>query len=178
MRLPAAKTVLFLPNFSPISVLFTFEKPFEEKNVYTLSGVSDILKNKSDLPVSFTYFEGGIINKKPITGSADFSVRVTLDDESDKVLYAQGSELKLSVENGFVYFKVGNKALVSSRNVRDVVQICAVRERNGVLKLYFNQKPDSALDPDGVFELKGEAQSFSNEGKVKLFDNAMSFDRV
>ncbi|MDO4379662.1 MAG: hypothetical protein Q4D20_02190 [Clostridia bacterium] len=160
------------------SVLLTFENPFEERNGYTLSGVSDVLKNKADLRVSFTFFKDGAMNGKPISGNADFSIKVTLDDETDKVLYAQGEELKVSVENGFVYFKVGNKCLVSSRNIHDVVQICAVRERNGVLKLYFNQKPDSALDPDGFFELKGENQSFSNEGKIKLFDNALSFDRV
>ncbi len=160
------------------SVLLTFEKPFEEKNSLTLENVSDVLKNKTDLPVSFTYYEDGIIIKKPISGSADFSIRVTLDSEDDGVLYSQGGELKLSVENGFVYFKVGNKTLVSSRNVHDVVQICAVRERNAVLKLYFNQKPDSALETDGFFELKGETQSFLNEGKVKLFDYALSFDRV
>ena len=160
------------------SVLLTFEKPFEEKNGYTLSGISDLLLNKADCFVSFTFFEGGLITGKPITGNADFSVRVTLDDENDRVLYAQGNELKLSVENGFVYFKVGEKTLVSSRSIRDVVQICAVRERNGLLKLYFNQKPESAIDPEGVFNLEGKAQSFSNEGKVKLFDNALSFDKV
>lgn len=160
------------------SVLLTFEKPFEEKNSFTLENVSDILKNKSELPVSFTYYKDGVISKNPIVGSADFSIRVTLDSEDDAVLYTQGGELKLSVENGFVYFKVGNKTLVSSRNVHDIVQICAVRERNAVLKLYFNQKPDSALVTDGFFELKGETQGFLNEGKVKIFDYALSFDRV
>lgn len=160
------------------SVLLTFEKPFEERNSLTLSGVSDILKNKTDCTVSFTYFKDGLISKKPIVGSADFSIRVTLDGEEDCVLYSQGSELKLSVENGFVYFKVGDKTLVSSRSVRDIVQVCAVRERNSVLKLYFNQKPDSALDPNGFFDLSGEDQSFSNEGRVKLFDYALSFDKV
>ena len=160
------------------SVLLTFEKPFEEKNTLTLLSVSDILKNESDIPVSFTYYEDSIISGKPITGNADFSVRVTLDGEGDCVLYSQGSELSLSISGGYVYFKVFEKTLVSSRNVTDVVQICAVRERNGLLKLYLNKKVDSAVLPDFSAPLSGSERFCFNEGRVKLFDRALCFDEV
>ena len=160
------------------SVLLTFEKPFEKQNTLTLLSVSDILKNESNIPVSFTYYEDSKIGAEPITGSADFSVRVTLDGEKDCLLYFQGDELSLSIKNGYVYFKVGEKTLVSSRNINDVVQICAVRERNGLLKLYLNQKVDSAVYPDGFAPLCGKDRYCFSEGRVKLFDRALAYDEV
>ena len=160
------------------SVLFTFEKPFEKQNTLTLLSVSDILKNESDIQVSFTYYKDSKIGAEPITGSADFSVRVTLDGEKDCLLYSQGDELSLSIKNGYVYFKVGEKTLVSSRNINDVVQICAVRERNSLLKLYLNQKVDSAVYPDGFAPLCGKDRYCFSEGRVKLFDRALCYDEV
>ncbi len=160
------------------SVLLKFEKPFSEQNSLTLLSVSDILLNKSDIPVSFTYYENSLIKEKPVMGSADFSVRATLDGEQDCILYSQGDELSLSIKNSYVYFKVGERTLVSSRSVSDIVQVCAVRERNGLLKLYLNQKVDSAVYPDCVFPLSGKDRYCFSEGRVKLFDRALSYDEV
>ncbi len=160
------------------SVLLTFREPFGEKNRLTLKNVADIQKNSFDAEVSFTHYENGTTNRAPLTGKADFSVKVTLDGEEDCLLYSQGNELRLSIENSFVYFKVGERTLVSSKSIRDTVQICAVRERNGVLKLYFNQKPDNALVVGENFELSGEKQTFFHEGRVVIFDKALSFDEV
>lgn len=162
------------------SVLLTFEKPFERMNTIELSGIKDILGNEESVSVDFTFYDSGMIKDAPIVGSADFSVQVTLDSEADAVLYAQGDELSLSIENGFVYFKVGSKTLASTRTVRDAVQICAVRERNGLLKLYFDKKPECAARPfeKEPHRLEGKEQTFKNRGKVRLFDRALAYDEV
>ena len=162
------------------SVLLKFENGFERNNSLTLSGVKDILGNESEVCTVFTWYEGGIIKDAPITGNADFSVQVTLDGEDDGVLYSQGKELSLSVENGLVFFRVGGRTLASTRSVRDVVQLCAVRERNGLLKLYFNKKPECAARP---FEerphcLSGGEQTFFKKSRVRLFDRALAYDEV
>ena len=162
------------------SVLITFEKPFERLNKVTLSNIKDILENEGSAAAEFTYYEGGVIKDAPIVGSADFSVQVTLDSEEDGVLYAQGDELSLSIQNGFAYFKVGEKTLASTRTVRDCVQLCAVRERNGLLKLYFDKKPECAARPyeEKPHRLEGKEQQFRSRGRVRLFDRALAYDEV
>ena len=162
------------------SVLLSFKEPFERENSFTLSGVKDILGNEGTVTADFTFYEGGVISNAPIVGKSDFSVRVTLDGEEDRVLYSQKGEMSLSIENGFVYFKVGQKTLASTRTVNDVVQLCAVRERNGLLKLYFDKKPECAARPfeKEPFCLKGGEQFYFNKGRVRLFDRALSFDEV
>ena len=171
------KNVRLLEDYR--SVLLTFEKPFEKENSLTLGGVLDILKNEGEASLEFTYFENDVIENSAIKGDGDFSVTVTLNGEKDCVLYSQGDELKLSVENGFVYFKVGENTLISTRNIADVVQICAVRERAGSLKLYFNKKNECGLYPgEERFSLSGEEQSFFEKGRVKLFNRALFYDEV
>ena len=65
------------------------------------------------------------------------------------------------------------------RDVRDIVQLCAVREDSGVLKLYLNGQPDAGLlPPDGVFSIPNATPSVADPARTKLYCRALAYDEV
>lgn len=160
-----------------MTVVITFKNSFYSMNKLILNCVSDIMGNFADTEVCFDYFEDNLV-MYGIYGNTDFSVRATLDGENECVLMKQGDEILLEVAaDGYVIFKVGIDELKSRKTVKDVVQVTAVRERNGVMKLYFNGKLDSGRNSLNT-HLKGENAVCYDSVKVKMYNKALSFDEV
>lgn len=161
------------------TVLLTFENRFEKENRLTLSNIKDILLYDSERVLEFEYHEGGVIESGVIKGPYDFSITATTGGENSGVLYKQGSEIELKCENGKFVFRVGLTTLVSNSTTNGVVQVTAVRERNGVLKLYLNKKLDSGTKGSAVlYDLHESDVSVFNKEKVKVYAKALAYDEV
>ncbi len=159
-----------------MTALVTFKKPFENINILTLNDVRDITGNKNDITAAFDYYENDIVTKG-IMGNSGFTVKVTLDKNAKGVLYSQGEEINLSVYEGHILFKVGLSSVISYKKIEDIVQIAAVRERNGTIKLYINGKLDVGAKTDNAVlsGIKGEKY---DEDLVVLYNRALAFDEV
>ena len=155
-----------------MTVRLEFAKSFEAKNTLVLSGVSDIMGNSTDVQISFPCYEQGSLPE--LYGSYDFSVRAEIT--SAKEIFSQGSSVSLGTdaENRLV-FTVGGCTVKSASCVNVGDKVCAVRERNNVLKLYINGKLDNGAKSDGYF-IEKEAAVFAE--KVKLFDRVLPFDEA
>lgn len=162
-----------------LTVMITFEKPFSSHEKLTLYGVKNILLERSDITAVFDCFKDYLITDGFISGNTDFSIVATTGGEHDGELFAQGDEIKLWIENDRCRFKVGNNEVVSKSPAHLVVQICAVRERNGVLKLYLNKRLDSGAKPQGeMLTLTGGKTVCFDENRIKLYSRALAYDEV
>ena len=139
-----------------------------------------MLLNKSDLAVSFDYHEGGIIVSDAFEGNTDFSIVATTGgDNADKELFTQGDEICLEIKNGRFVFTVGAQSVVSKLCADTIVQVCAVRERNGVLKLYLDKKLDAgSYNGSAPAVLSQKAVHCFDKAKIKLYAKALSYDEV
>ncbi len=158
-----------------MSVRLTFENAFSRENSYTFDGICDITGNKWKTAADFDYNENGLA-VYGIKGNSGFSVKATLDKGINQLLMSQGDEVRLEIdEEGFAVFTVSGESLSSRASVENVSQIVAVRERNGVMKLYL----DTVLHcgrPSANTVLSGAAVTCID--KVKVYDKALSFDEV
>lgn len=160
-----------------MSILITFKDSFAVMNNYNISGILDLMGNKNELNVAFDYYNADIITEG-VFGKGDFTIKATLDGEDEKILYQQGDEINLYIgSDGFIHFKTGFGYLKSKSTVQDVVQVTAVRERNGVLKLYLNGKLDSGIQAV-ITDFSGNKGICYDEGKVVLYNKALSYDEV
>ena len=158
-----------------MTVRLTFKNAFTRENYYTLRGVSDIAGKLADVKAEFDYNENGIV-VYCVKGNSGFSVKATLEGNTNQLLMKQGEEISLVIdEKGFAVFTVAGETLRSLKTVGDTAQIVAVRERNGVMKLYFDGTLESGR-PSANTYLKGEAMNHLD--KVRVFDRAFAFDEV
>lgn len=158
-----------------MTLRLTFENAFSRENSYTLKGVCDIAGREQEISLSFDYNEKGVV-VYGVKGNSGFTVKATLDGYENQHLMSQGGEMSLVTdERGYVIFTVGADRLVSPVTCRDVAQIAAVRERNGVMKLYLDGKLICGKATENRC-LKGEA--LVTLDKVKVLDRALSFDEV
>ncbi len=158
-----------------MTVRLTFENAFSGENSLTLSGVTDIAGNSTDIKLCFDYNENGVAVYR-LKGNSGFSIKATLDGNANQLLMTQGDEIRLSLdEDGYALFTVGGETLRSLRPAGDTVQIVAVRERNGVMKLYFDGVPESGRPSENIY-LKGDIMNHVD--KVKVYDRAFSYDEV
>ncbi len=161
-----------------MSVIFTFENAFATENTLNICSVKAITGNENDVTANFSYYENCIITDGTVKGSGDFSVEINLTKKTEGVLYAQGEELSVYVEkDGLIRFRIGSSVLKASSPLEDIVQITAVRERNNVMKLYFNKTLDAGLAAT-AFELSGQDKTVSDGVNVKLIDKALAYDEV
>ncbi len=158
-----------------MTVRLTFEKAFSRENSLTLSGVTDIAGNAAQVRIDFDYNENGVV-VYGVKGNSGFSIKATLDSGTNQLLLSQGDEIRLVLdEEGYAVFTVGDEALRSVKPAGDTAQIVAVRERNGVMKLYFDGVLESGR-PSANLYLKGETMNHLD--KVKVLDRALAFDEV
>ncbi len=161
-----------------MSVIFTFEKPFDTNNSINISSLKGATAEESDVELRFTYYANNIITDAAVRGKSDFTVEINLKDKKEGSLYKQDDELEISIGNdGFVRFKIGAYTLKSVTPVTDTVQITAVRERNNVMKLYLNKNLDAGM-PCIEYELKGEKSTVAEGVNVKLIDKALAYDEI
>ena len=158
-----------------MSVRLTFENSFSRENAVTINGLSDITGNKYSVKTEFDYNVNGIVTYR-LKGNSGFSIKATLDKGANQLLMSQGDEVRLEIdENGFVVFNVCGEVLKSHISTENACQVVAVRERNGVIKLYL----DGVLHcgkPTANTCLNGSAMNCLD--KVKVYDRALSFDEV
>lgn len=161
------------------TVMFTFEKDFDARNSLTIGSIKDVLLLESERTVKFDFHENYLIKDGIIRGNTDFTIIATTGGEADGVLYEQGDEIELKCENESYIFTVGGVTLKSKASSKDVVQVTAVRERNGMLKLYLNKRLDSGVyPPSRPYMLLGEEVSFFDAGRVRVLDRALAYDEV
>lgn len=173
---PILKTEL-LADYRSLKI--TFEKPFERYNKLTLSSVCDVLLYESECVAEFEYNENSISADGVIKGGYDFTITATTGGNTQGVLYKQGDELELKIENGKAVFRVGNAVLYSKSDVSNAVQISAVRERSSVLKLYVDKKNDSGLyNGFSPYVLEGGEVTAFNKDKVKVYTKALPYDEI
>lgn len=162
------------------SVRLTFQYDFPVHDTLTLRSVKDYLLNQSDLTVSFDYHEGGVMESDAFEGNTDFSIVATTGgDNADKELFTQGDEICLEIKNGRFIFTVCGQSVVSKLSADTAVQICAVRERNGVLKLYLDKKLDAGSYNGQAPAVLGQKAVYCfDRAKIKLYSKALSYDEV
>ncbi|MCM1545233.1 MAG: hypothetical protein NC110_08040, partial [Ruminococcus sp.] len=162
-----------------MTVVLTFEKPFAAHDQLTFCGVKDVLLESSNVIAKFDYFKDYLITDGYISGDSDFSIVATTGGEESGELFSQGDEIRLYAENDRYCFKVGCDVVVSQLPAHKVVQVCAVRERSGVLKLYLNKKLDSGLRPkEAPANLIGGSVSSFDSNRIKLYSKALAYDEV
>ena len=158
-----------------MSVRLTFENALSRDNAFTFNNVCDITGCQYSITAETDYNENGIAVYS-LKGNSGFSIKATLEKGVSQLLMSQENEIKLEIdENGFVRFTVCNDVLKSRVNVESVAQIVAVRERNGVMKLYIDGVLHCGKPTENIY-LKGGTMNCLD--KVKVYDRALSFDEV
>lgn len=154
-----------------------FKEGFNKNNSLTLCNIKDIIGNSFHTDITFMWYDDSIVTDG-IVGNGAFSVKATLTSEDACVLMSQGDDLSLSIaDDGHFYFKVGKVTLKSEATVRDKVQVVAVREKTGALKLYIDGVLDSGIYA-GQYSVKEAEVKRYNEGKVVLYNKAFAYDEV
>lgn len=159
------------------SVLVEFENALSGYVTYTLDGVSDLALTKSSVDVEFEAYKDDVNTSGAIKGSGEFSVVITTGGEKADLLFSQSSQLKIGIEDNRFFFSVGDDVVFSQTNANDAVQLCAVRERNGLMKIYVDKKLDSAIKCKNYSICENQSFAF-DENKVKIYSKALSYDEV
>ena len=123
--------------------------------------------------------EKGLLAPGALSGTGAFSIKATFGSEQNLQMYLQTERLQLFAADGHITFKVGDAVLRSVGRTDDVVQVCAVRESSGTLKLYLNGKLDSSMVPiTPPVCLVPAAPLCFDEKRTKLYAKALAFDEV
>lgn len=150
-----------------------------EQNELLLSGLRDPLGQSQTLALRFPYAADGVLRNGGLQGKGGFSVKITFDPLLDKQLFRQGGDVSLTIEQNHVLFRVGDAFVRSASDVRDMVQLCAVREDSGVLKLYLNGGLDSGCLPPGEpCDITLAAPSAADPVRTKVYCRPLAFDEV
>lgn len=171
----AIKDIRLLEDYMTAEI--TFVDNFNKNNNYTLSNIKDVIGSKFHTDITFMWYNDFVVTDS-LSGNGGFSVKATLTDENECVLMSQGDDVNLRVaDDGHVYFSVGSVRLRSAQTVRDKVQVMAVREKTGALKIYLDGVIDSGIYGGRYSIREGELQRY-NEGKVTVYNKAFSYDEV
>lgn len=161
------------------TAIITFEYSFERFNKLKIQNIKDVLLCDCESEVEFQYEENGLSSDGVIKGSYDFTVTATTSGEFDGLLYRQENEIELKIENNKAVFSVGDTTVKSASDVGDAVQISAVRERNGVLKIYVDKEIDTGVyNGQTLYKLNGGRVSTFDKNRVKVYTKAISYDKI
>lgn len=179
---PAEATLM--ANYSDVRVNVKGEKE-NGKDVTLCCDVSDIYGNKFKETVSAAYYKDSIIpSENGITGTGDFTIEFVLDNAPDDgIIFTQGNEYSLKISNGKPVFDL--KGIMAKSNTvvsgKKDVNIKAVRERNGMVKLYI----DGILDCSGYNEtrsnapvMNGELKKGSSLKSISFLNKALDFKKI
>ena len=155
----------------------TFKDNFNKNNCLTLCNIKDIIGDSFHTDITFMCYDDFVVTDC-LCGKDAFSVKATLSGEDECALMSQGEEVSLSIgDDRYVYFRVGSVTLKSSSSIRDKVQVMAIREKTGALKIYLDGVLDSGIY-GGLYDIKQGAVNRYNEGKVILYNKAFAYDEV
>ena len=161
------------------SAVLTFRDPFKGNISLTLDGLQTALGEPQTLNLQFPAFPDSRISSGGLSGTGGFSIKINFDPLLNKELFRQGGDVSVVIEEDHVVFTVGKARVRSVHDVRDMVQLCAVREDNGVLKLYLNGVPDAGLlPPDGIYPITNTTPSAADPARTKLYCRALAYDEV
>ena len=169
------KSAKLLEDYMTAEIVF--ENSFNNVNSFELSEIKDLIGNSFHTNITFGCYDNFIVTDG-LYAKDPFSIKATLSGEDECVLMSQGDDISLRVaDDAFIYFKVGNVTLKSVSTVRDKVQVMAVREKTGALKLYLDGTLDSGIYAGLHFINLSKAECY-NEGKVTVYNKAFSYDEV
>ncbi len=161
-----------------MTVRFTFERELEKSCSYRLSSVCDIMGNSCDIQTQFSYYKDFVISEEGIAGAGDFSIVAHIKSDEKGIIYSQGDELTVRVdEKGYIAFSCGKASVKSKTHIKDIVQIAAVRERNNVIKLYVNKTLEAGAR-NGAVILCDSNITKEVDASVTLYNKALSYDCV
>ena len=156
----------------------TFSQPFATETALTLTGLLDPLCVPQTLNLRFLCWEDDLVRTGGLQGAGGFSVKITADPGGDQVLFSQG-DVSVSLEHNRVLFSVGDALLSSASDVGDLVQLCAVREDSGMLKLYLNGKPDDGMRPVGPpLDIPQATPFLADPARTKVYCRALAYDEI
>ena len=154
-----------------------FEKAFDNVNSLEIDQIKDLTGNSFHTNITFGCYDNFVVTDG-LYAKDPFSVKATLDGEEECLLMSQGEDVSLKIaQDKHVYFKVGNVTLKSASGVSDKVQVMAVREKTGALKLYLDGVLDSGIYA-GLHFIEHSKATVYNEGKVSIYNKAFSYDEV
>ena len=158
-----------------MSVRLTFRNEFSAKNSYTLSRISDITADEYEVSFDFDYNDNGVVINS-VRGNSGFSIKAALQQSKSQLLMSQGDEIRLETDKeGFAVFTVGKDRLISRKPVDSCDLLVAVRERNGVMKLYCDGVLHCGMPTENI-RINGDKLTCLDT--VKVYDRAFSFDEV
>lgn len=159
-----------------MTAVITFKNPFERMNILTLCDLRDITGESNSGEIRFDYYENHEVTEG-FYGDGEFTIKANLKKDTKGDIYRQGDEIYLEATQGHILFGVGLTSVLSCAELEDVVQITAVRERNGALKLYINGELDCGEKSDRLY-LSGEKGTKYDENMVALYNKAFSYDEI
>ena len=169
------KQIRLLEDYMTAEIIF--ENAFENVNSLKISEIKDLIGNSFHTDITFGCYDNSVVTDGLYAKDA-FSIKATLTGEEECVLMSQGSDISLTIaEDLHVLFKVGSVTLKSSQSIADKVQVMAVREKTGALKLYLDGVLDSGIYAGLHFIEHCKAEVY-NEGKVVIYNKAFSYDEV
>lgn len=169
------KEIRLLEDYMTAEIIF--ENTFNNVNSLKLFQIKDLIGNIFHIDITFGCYDSFVVTDGLYSKDA-FSIKATLTGEDECVLMSQGDDVSLRIsDDSYVYFKVGKVTLRSKSSIRDKVQVMAVREKTGALKIYIDGVLDSGIYAGLHFIEPGKADVY-NEGKVVIYNKAFSYDEV
>ena len=154
-----------------------FKDNFNKNNTLTLCNIKDVIGDSFHTDITFMCYDDYIVTDC-LYGKSAFSVKATLSGEEECTLMSQDNEVSLSIgDDGHVYFTVGKVTLKSQSTVRDKVQVMAIREKTGALKIYLDGNLDSGIY-GGLYHINESALERYNEGKIIVYNKAFAYNEV
>lgn len=148
--------------------------------VYALKDIFGRAIAGTESPV---FYQDGVI-PDAISGNSDFTISLTLSEiPTDGVIMVQNDAYSVLAANGRLVFDCGGVKAKGSADIsgKQSVQAHAIRERNGMLKLYINGVLDgSGFDAEKVnpFLKKGEVKCGNCVKALQFTDRALAFDET
>ena len=169
------KSAKLLEDYMTAEIVF--EKAFDNVNSLKLSEIKDLIGNSFHTDITFGCYDSFVVTDGLYAKDA-FSIKATLTGEEECMLMSQGEDVSLKIaEDSHICFRVGSVTLKSSQSIRDKVQIMAVREKTGALKLYLDGVLDSGIYA-GLHFIEHSKATVYDEGKVVIYNKAFSYDEV
>ena len=171
-------------NYSDVRVYL----PAEGENLQKLDidiDVKDIYGNVLSEKVPVTYFKNGCIPiSYGVSGRGDFALRLMLSAvPTDGMILLGGKDMSIFAANGKLVFDVKGTKAKSDTIIagKDSVKVYALRERNGMIKLYIDGKLDCSgydVRNAGADIAAGEIKCGVSVKNIEIFNRAFSFDEV
>ena len=147
--------------------------------------LKDIYGNVLSEKVPVTYFKNGCIPiSYGVSGRGDFALRLTLSAvPTDGMILLGGKDMSIFAANGKLVFDVKGIKAKSDTIIagKDNVKVYALRERNGMIKLYIDGKLDCSgydVRNAGADIAADEIKCGASVKNIEIFNRAFSFDEV